>query len=349
MKKAKKYIKFIVVPLILITMVFNLTACQEKVLQQVDGEAFVLGTYGQIRVFAPSQSKGNKAIEKAFQRIRDIENTMSTSIENSDVYNINQNAGQAAVKVSDDTLYVIEKGIEYKNITKGNFNITLGSLIELWGIGKDWQRIPAQEEIIEAQKHIDINQLEVEGNNVKINDPNMLMDLGGIAKGYAVDEAVKVLKANGIESGFVNLGGDIFVFGEKPDQSPWYIGIQKPELNSSSVMARIAMSNESIVSSGDYERYFIEEDVRYHHIIDPATGYPSDSGVISVTILSDKAIDGDVLSTAVFILGLEEGLALIETLEDVEVAIITSDKLVHISSGLDDKIEILDKAYRMAN
>ncbi len=346
----KKPIKILISSLLLMILLSSLSACRSSGnLQKVDGDAFVLGTFGQIRVFTSSEAKGKKAIDKAFKRITEIENTMSASLPNTDVAKINKSAGKSPVKVNPDTLFVINKGIEYEKVTKGTFNITLGSLIELWGIGKDWQKVPTLQEIQEAQKHIDINQLEVKDKKVLIKDPQMLMDLGGIAKGYAVDEAVKVLKESGIKSGFVNLGGDIYVFGDKPDQTPWYIGIQKPVIESSTVMARVNLYNQSIVSSGDYERYFEENDVRYHHIIDPATGYPSDGGIVSVTIISDKAIDGDVLSTSVFILGLEEGLELLEGLDGIEGVIITNDNSVYTTSGMANKVEILDESYKLIN
>ncbi len=337
----------------LLTIIFSfviiLTACTPKSTEPVivEQDDFVLGTVGKIRVYAENDKAGNAAIEKAYARIVAIENTMSTAIEGSDVYHINKNAGEAAVEVKDDTLSVIKKAIDYKELTNDVFNIAIGRLIELWGIGKDWQKVPTEEEILDAKNHVDITQVEIKGNNVMLRDPDMLIDLGGIAKGYAVDEAARVLRENGITSAFVNMGGDVYALGSKPDGTPWNVGIQDPEVGSSGIIAKVGLSDESIVTSGDYERYFIENGVRYHHIIDPETGAPTRNELVSVTILSKKSVDGDVLSTAVFIMGLEEGIRFIEGMEGIEAVLVTKDKKMYATSGAMDRVEILDPEYQL--
>jgi len=332
---------------IILCLIFITTACTPKstVPQIVEKDSFVLGTLGSIRVYATSEKKGNEVIEKAYKRITEIENTMSTSIEGSDIYKVNLNAGKAAVEVKEETVSVIKKAIEYKSLTYDVFNIGVGRLIQLWGIGKDWQKVPTADEIQAAQEHIDITQLEIEGNRVMIKDPEMLIDLGGIAKGYAVDEAARVLRENGVTSGFVNMGGDVYAIGSKPDGSPWNVGIQNPEIGVGGIIAKIGISDESIVTSGDYERYFVENGVHYHHIIDPKTGAPTRNELSSVTILSKKSIDGDVLSTAVFVMGLEEGLRFVEGLEDIEAVLVTKDKKMYATSGVVNRVEVLDPQY----
>lgn len=327
------------------------TACAPKNTepQIVEKDDFVLGTLGKIRVYATSEKKGNEAINKAYKRIAEIENTMSTSIEGSDINKVNQNAGKAAVEVKEETISVIKKAIEYKSLTNDVFNIGIGRLIELWGIGKDWQKVPTSAEIKDAQEHIDITQVEINGNKVMIKDPAMLIDLGGIAKGYAVDEAARVLRANGVTSGFVNMGGDVYAIGSKPDGTPWNVGIQNPEIGAGGIIAKIGLMDESIVTSGDYERYFVENGEHYHHIIDPKTGAPTRNELVSVTILSKNAIDGDVLSTAIFVMGLEEGLSFVEGLDDIEAVLITKDKKMYATSGAVNRVEVLDPAYVLQN
>ncbi len=344
--KDKKTCKLLTV---IISLVIILTACTPKSTEQmiVEQDDFVLGTVGKIRIYADDEKAGNSAIEKAYARIVAIENTMSTSIEGSDVYNINKNAGNAAVEVKEETMSVIKKAIDYKELTNDVFNIAIGRLIELWGIGKDWQKVPNEEEIQDAKNHIDITQVELSGNNVMLKDPDMLIDLGGIAKGYAVDEAARVLRENGITSGFVNMGGDVYALGSKPDGTPWNVGIQDPEIGSGDVIAKVGLIDESIVTSGDYERYFIEDGVHYHHIIDPETGSPTRNELVSVTILSQKSVDGDVLSTAVFVMGLEEGLSFIEGLEDIEAVLITKDKKMYATSGAIDRVEVLNPEFQL--
>lgn len=322
-----------------------------KELTLVKQEQLILGTFGQISAYSTSEKKGNEAITKAYAQIKEIEDLMSPSIEGSDIYTLNKKAGVESLKINPSTMRVIEKGFEYHSITKEAFNIGLGSLIELWGIGKDWQKVPTAEEISFAKDHIDLNQLELSKEKMTafIKDPNMLLDLGGIAKGYSVDEAVRILKENGVNSGIVNLGGDVYALGSKSDGSPWRIGINNPEIGATNSIARISVTDKSVVTSGDYERYFIENDIRYHHIIDPKTGTPANSGVVSVTIVSDKSIDGDVIATSALILGVDEGLKLIESRPGVEGMIITKNKEAYITSGLKGQIEILDDNFKIVN
>lgn len=311
-----------------------------KLVKEVD---FVLGTMGRINVLAESEEAGRRAIAKAFDRVREIENKMSTSITGSDVYLLNKNAGNDYITVDKETLYVINKGLEYYELTGGDFNISIGALINLWGIGKT-DKVPSQENILAAMENIDINAINIDNQSVRIDNPNVQIDLGGIAKGYAVDEAIKVLRENGIKSGLVDLGGDIYAFGKKADDNPWIVGIQDPEKGANPI-ASIPLTDKSIVTSGDYERFFMEDNIRYHHIIDPKTGYPVRNDLRSVTIISDLSIDGDVLSTAVFIMGLEKGMSLIESLDGVETLIITNDKKIYTSSGLKDQLNILNASY----
>lgn len=320
-------------------------------LSLVKEDQFILGTFGSISAYSTSEEAGYNAISEAYDRINEIENLMSTSREGSDVYNMNKNAGKEPVNISSSTLEVILEGLGYFSDTKGSFNIGLGSLIELWGIGKESQKVPTIEEITEAKNHIDLDQLEISEDNKTafIKDSKMLVDLGGIAKGYSVDEAVRILKENGVTSGIVNLGGDVYALGTKVDGTDWRVGINNPEIGENNSIARISVSNKSVVTSGDYERYFIENDVRYHHIIDPETGYPANNELVSVTIVSDKSIDGDVLSTSAFVLGLDEGLKLIEERAGVEGILITKDKQVYLSSGLKNKVEILDDNFKIVN
>lgn len=343
----KKPIKLLSLTLLVFLLISSFTACGPKTVQQLDQEAFVLGTFGSIRIFTDAPKKGKKIIDQAFARITEIENRMSTSVETSEIAQLNRLAGQEAVEVSPDTLYVIQEGIAHAEKTQGNFDIGIGALVDLWGVGKEWQKVPTQEEIDQVRNHIDIQQVEINGSQVYLKDSDMMLDLGGIAKGYAVDEAVRVLRENGIDSGFVNLGGDVYAIGTKSDGSPWMVGIENPEIGVSTIVARLPLVDQSIVTSGNYERFFIEDGQLYHHIIDPATGYPSDNELVSVTIISDKGMYGDIYSTATFIMGLEKGMALVEGIEGMEGVFITKDKQIYATAGIIDKLELLDEAYTL--
>lgn len=314
----------------------------------VEKNEFVLGTFSQIRVYAPSQTEGEAIIQKAFDRVREIENRMSSHIETSQVYEINQEAGISSVEVTDDTLKVIQNGIDYYDETQGLFHIGIGSLIELWGIGSEHPYIPTQSEIEEKLEYLDIHAIQIQGNHVQLMNPQMSLDLGGIAKGYAVDESARILQEEGIQSGFINFGGDVYALGDKPDETPWNVGIREPVIESGSVLGRIPSTNVSVVTSGDYERYSIKEDTVYHHILDPRTGYPSQSGLSSVTIVSDTSIAGDVYSTAAFIMGLDAGLQLIEAAENIEGIFVNHQKEIFLSSGLQNNgFELMNDDYQI--
>ena len=212
------------------------------------------------------------------------------------------------------------------------------------GIGTAGARVPTEEEIEKALSLVDYRKLVLnpEDNSAKLLQEGMKLDLGAIAKGYAADEVGKLLKEEDIESAYINLGGNVLLVGGKPDGSPWKIGVQDPRLNRGNVMASIELIDKTIVTSGNYERYFEEDGVIYHHILDPDSGYPANSNVISVSIICDSSLDADALSTSIFILGLEKGLELINQLEGFEAIFITDNLGVVLTEGLKGKVTLLN-------
>jgi FAD:protein FMN transferase len=171
-----------------------------------------------------------------------------------------------------------------------------------------------------------------------------VVDLGGIAKGYTGDEAIKIYKRNNIKSAYINLGGNVVVLGNRPDGSPWRIGIQNPRAANGLYIGVVKVTGKAVVTSGDYERYFERNNVRYHHILDTKTGYPADSGLISATIITDVSMDADALSTATFVLGLEKGMKLVNSLKGVEAVFITKDKKVYVTEGLKSSFTFDDES-----
>ena len=346
MNKTRKTITIVFVMALIAFLAIRLMNQSEG--EWVEKNEFVLGTFSQIRVYAPSEAEGEAIIDNAFQRVREIENRMSPHVETSQVYQINQQAGSSSVEVTDDTLKVIQTGIDYYDKTTGLFHIGIGSLIELWGIGSDQPYIPTQDEVDEKLEALDIHAIQIEGNDVQLLNSGMALDLGGIAKGYAVDESARILREEGIESGFINFGGDVYALGSKPDETPWNVGIREPVIESGTVLGRVPSTDLSVVTSGDYERYFIEDGTLYHHILDPRTGYPSQSDLSSVTVVSETSIDGDVYSTAVFIMGLEIGLSLVESTENVEAVFVNHQNEIFLSSGLQDGgFELMNDDYQI--
>jgi thiamine biosynthesis lipoprotein len=289
----------------------------------------------------------------AVNRIHEIENRMSITIENSDVARINANAGIKSVKVYEDTFQVIKKALYYSKLTNGKFDITIYPIARLWGIGTGNARVP---DVLEIQQKLSLVNyrkiiLDEENMTVFLEEKGMGIDLGGIAKGYAADEVARIFKETGIEHAIINMGGSITTIGSRPDKSPWRIGVRNPRAENGDLehMAVIESRGFSILSAGDYERYIVdvykEQGVRYHHIFDPFTGFPANSGVIATTVVSRSAIEADALSTAMLIMGVEEGLSMIEGIEGVEGLAISYDKEVFITEGLEDYIEFTDLSY----
>ncbi|HLV10766.1 MAG TPA: FAD:protein FMN transferase [Halanaerobiales bacterium] len=329
---------------------FALTACQDrdsinKDLSHHSETTFLMGTVVQIDIYG---SEGEKLIKESFERIREIEEKMSRNIPDSEINQINNSVGKF-VKVSEDTFRVLEKAVAYAELTDGKFEPGIGALVELWGIGTERARIPSEQEINKAREKVDYNSiiLDREGCQVKLLREGMSLDLGAIAKGYAADELRKIILSKGIKSAYLNLGGNVLVIGSKPDGSPWRIGIQDPGLESGKIMARLKIEDQAVVTSGNYERYFEEGGIIYHHIIDPETGYPARNGVITVSIISSAAFDADALSTAVFLMGTEKGMELVEGMEGKEAIIVTEKKEVFLSTGLKGKVELFNSDFSL--
>ncbi len=280
-----------------------------------------------------------ESLTLAFNRVKEIENKMSRYIPRSEVTLINEYAGEKPVPISEDTYFVLATALEYAEKTHGAFNPVLGNIVELWGIGTPGAQIPSQEALDQFLPYLDYDKLVLSKNpyTAYLSCDKIKIDLGAIAKGYAGDEMARILSEEGIESGILNLGGNVVVIGKKPDNSLWTIGVQNPlETERGEIAGIIKPLDTSVVTSGSYERFFEEDGIRYHHILDPATGYPAQKDVISSTIISPSSTIADALSTAVYILGKDQGLMLIESLPNVEAILITDKHEVYTSSGVKD-------------
>ena len=219
----------------------------------------------------------------------------------------------------------------------------------LWGIGQEGASVPGASGIDEALTFIDYRRVELdpEARTIKLLVPGMSLDLGAIAKGYAADVIAEYLRSQGFESAIIDLGGNILAMGAKPNGSPWTVGIQDPGENRGEHIGLVRVTDKTIVTSGVYERYFIEDGAAYHHIFDTDTGYPVNNGLLSVTIVTDRSIDADAMSTTIFSLGLEKGLDFVESREGTDALFITTEGLVYASSGLRGSLEMTDESYRL--
>ncbi len=295
-----------------------------------------MGTVVEVILIAKDRGEAEKAALRAFQEIRRIERLMSPWIEGGEVFQINHFSGRRWVSVSPETLYVIKKSLEVSERSNGGFDITLGPLIKLWQKARGDGYPPSEEEL---QRGLDLvgfrNILINPEGKILLKKEGMSIDLGGIAKGYAVDRAFEVLKGMGFKNLVVNAGGDLRVGGKKFGQ-PWLIGIQDPR-NSEKIIAVISLGEGAIATSGDYEKYFIYGGKRYHHILNPQSGLPAE-GCRSVTVLTGEGILADAMATAVFVLGPEKGFSLCQTTPEIDCLIIDREGRAKITPGLKERI-----------
>ncbi|MBW9155843.1 FAD:protein FMN transferase [Clostridium sp. FP2] len=334
-----------------IVLAITLSACSKKVTKPVEpisSTEFLMGTVCTIKIYDKSSTK---VLDSAFKRIREIEDKMSINKEASEVIDINNAAGEKPIKISDGTVEVLKEGLKFAGLTGGKMDITVGPLVKLWGIGTDAARVPSKGEIQEKKALINYKNLILDEKNKTafLKNKGMIIDLGAIAKGYTADEVSKVLKDNGVEHAIINLGGNVFAMGKNITGTPWKIGIQDPFTQRGDIIGMIQVENKSIVTSGIYERYFEKDGKKYHHILSTSTGYPCDNSIAGVSIVSEKSIDGDALSTSVFSLGLEDGMKFINTMPGVEGIFITKDKQVYTTTGLKDNFKITNAEFTLKN
>jgi thiamine biosynthesis lipoprotein len=310
---------------------------------EISDSRFVLGTIVTIQIKDYGTAD---LLENCFELLTSIENKMSTSIMDSDVWLVNQNAGLTSTKVSEETAFVIKNGIHFGELSDGHFDISIGPLVNLWKIGSDDAKVPKPQEIEDARKYVDYQKINLNQGTVSIEE-GMSMDLGGIAKGYAADRVSELLIDHGVTSAIINLGGNVKVIGKKPNGNMFKIGVQNPFDGRNSYLGIISTSDMSIVSSGDYERFFIEDGIKYHHIFDKSTGYPVVTEVASVSVITPDGIKADALSTVFFSLDVDKGFELANQLGDVHLIYVLKDKTVYVSKGIDASFELTDKSFHV--
>lgn len=290
-------------------------------------------------------------LDKAFKRVIELEDLVSINKAGTEIVELNKNSGVKPVKLSDDSFNIIEKGLEYSKASKGGYDITIGPLVKLWSIGLPEAKVPNENEIKEAIKHVDYSKLKInkDTNEVFLSEKGMMIDLGSIAKGYAADEIVKLLKEEGVKEAIVDLGGNIYALGKKEGDKNWKIGIQDPNTERGNVVGAVETSNKSVVTTGVYERFIEKDGVKYHHILNPKTGYPYKTDIAGVSIIADKSMDADALSTLIFTKGLDEGLKFIEALDGVDAIFIMNDRKVYITEGVRDSFKLTNESFELAN
>ena len=342
---------FRIIAAVLLTAVIIIpqTGCGGK--EPVSGSEFCLDTSCEITIYdmeGMSEDKAAGIIDQAFAEIREYENMLSRNVEGSDVYRINHADGKST-EVSVETLDVIHTGLLMAELSGGKFDITVGALTDLWKFTSDNPSVPEDQEIRKALETVGYENITMKGNEVGLSDSETRIDLGGVAKGYIADKTGEYMEAQGVTKAIINLGGNITAIGEKEEDTPWTIGIERPYSDRSEIVGSIKVSDKTVVTSGIYERQFVEDGVRYHHVLDPQTGYPAETDLEAVTITAVKGNSGfcDSLSTACLILGKEKAHRLVLKLQDeypqmeIEAAFIDKNDNIAQTDGMN--LELVEK------
>jgi thiamine biosynthesis lipoprotein len=298
-----------------------------------------MGTVVKITAVARSESVAQAAATAGFAEIRRLEELLSTWIPTSELSQVNASASVKPVHVSPETMTVVQRAIQVAEMTDGGFNIAIGPAVDAWSV-MEGQRIPTESELDALRPLVDLMSVHVDvrEQTIYLGKAGMRIDVGGIGKGYAADQAVDALRRAGAVAGVVALSGDIKTFGRLPGGKMFPVGIQHPRKDGS-VLAWIDLQDEAISTAGDYERFFEREGVRYHHILDPRTLQPARS-CQSVTVIAREGVWADGLDTGIFVMGPERGMELVEQLPDVEAIIVDAKGRLLVSSGLKQRIRL---------
>ncbi|MGA3120595.1 MAG: FAD:protein FMN transferase [Polyangiaceae bacterium] len=313
---------------------------------KVTGSGSAMGTHLAYAAFTTptvGESRTHALFDEATAEIVRLEKLMTTWDPNSEVSRINAAAGRHPVAVSQETFDVIAESLHDSEMSQGAFDITFETLHGLWKFDQDLDpHPPTPQQVRERVKYMGYRHVRVDASahTVYLDEAHVRIGLGGIAKGYAVDHASKVLSDGGLTSYYVQAGGDLYTRGTKPDGSAWNAGIRDPRGHEGDYFAVMPVSDHAFSTAGDYERTYIVDGKRYHHIIDPHTGYPATASR-SVTIWAPTALQADEIDDAVFILGPEKGLALVESLDGVGAVIVDARNRVWTSKRLDGKVELV--------
>ena len=297
---------------------FLISGCSPRTIRYEETK-FLMGTEVNIIVVGSNRAVIRSAARVGFREISRIEDIMSAYKPDSELCSLNKTGEQ---EISRELLYVINKARYTSVLSNGAFDITCKPLIDLWHNAKKTNEVPNTQNILDVLSVVGYRNISIKNNNVKFNKAGMKIDLGGLAKGYAVDMAMDLIRKYDIKGALVDAGGDIRAIGKQEDGKLWEIGIKHPR-ERNRIIGLINLKNSAVATSGDYERFFMLNGKRYSHIIDPRTGYPKDNQIISVSVLSSDCLTCDSLATALTVLGEKRGIELIEKLKGVEALIIT--------------------------
>lgn len=309
---------------------------------------FLLGTAVALSVYHPNTEE---LITQALDMVKDLEKRITVNASGSEVDAINEAAGDHAVQVSEDVYELIKQGLKYSQEFDGSFDITVGPLTSLWRIGFPDARKPSQAEIDAALPLVNYKNVEIDDatHSVFLKEKGMLLDLGGIAKGFIADQIWKLFSKEGVTTAIIDLGGNIVVMGGSParDGVAWNVGLQDPFESRGTTFGTILEKEKTIVTSGIYERYLEVDGQTYHHILNPKTGYPFDNEIAGVSVIVSSSTRGDALSTSMFSVGVAEGLKYVNAHDDIDAIFVTRDKKVYVSDSIKDSFKLTESTYTM--
>ena len=303
--------------------------------EPISATAFKLNTVVTITIY---DSQNTSLLDDALALCDHYEEIFSRTKESSELYQLNQGLlprSEKGFSISSELEELIQSGLFYGELSEGAFDISVEPVSSLWDFTSGEKVIPTKQKIQDALSLVNYKNVKIKNGSLSFQQEGMGLDLGAIAKGFISDRIKDFLMSKGVKSATINLGGNVLCIGSKPDNTPFRIGIQKPFANRNETAAVVDITDKAVISSGIYERYFKKNGKIYHHILDPKTGYPCETSLISVTIIADHGVDGDGLSTACFSLGLEKGMELINTLPDVQAVFITDDYKLHYSDNFE--------------
>ena len=300
-------------------------------------DVFAMDTYMNIRYFTEENSDCTKKLQS---EIEYLESIFSVTAPKSDISKINSNAGRFTA-VSEDTVALVKRAAEISEMTEGSLDITVYPMLKEWGFTTGNYKIPEQTTLNDLLKNTGYHNIALEDNKIKIPE-NFAVDLGAVAKGYTGDKLCDIFRKENVKSALINLGGNVQTVGTKPDGSLWKVALKNPADTEKEVCV-LSLSDKAMITSGGYERYFVGKDGKqYWHILDPKTGYPSDKGLLSVTVIGEDGTLCDALSTALFVMGEEKAKAFVKTQSKTDVILINRDMEIFITENLKDHIKMLD-------
>ena len=312
-----------------------ITGCQADT-AEITKSSFMLNTVVQITLYG---EENEVLIDEALALCKVFEERFSRTISTSDISRMNNRSKDTqSFDLDADLAEILQKSLYYSELSGGRFDVTLEPVTNLWDFTADPFVLPSDDKIKEKISYVDYRNIVIENHQITFLSPDTKIDLGAIAKGYITDKIKEFLISRGVTSGIINLGGNVLCIGNKPDGRPFKIGLQKPFEERSETVSILSISDFTVVSSGVYERNKIIDGINYHHLLDPETGYPVDNDLISVTIITKNSVDGDGLSTTCFVMGLEKGLELINSIPDTYAVFITSDGELHYSNDAADLV-----------